>query len=170
MIFYNNDDQLSIPELYHEFSTLKFKENIFGSIKCLKLNVCFQVNIENIAIKNFFWSKCCVSNVMMYLLIEFIIVSHEGERDLVVSQYFLWCHDFFKKIIVWPSSHAYLITRPFYCKQKIYFIFSANKCKSLKGVNLSCLTCLMQWIKRFIFYFYHYFILVTFFDKWKEML
>ena len=53
MIFYNND-QLSIPELYHEFSTLKFKENIFGSIKCLKLNVYFQANIENIAIKNFF--------------------------------------------------------------------------------------------------------------------
>lgn len=94
MILYYNDDQLSIPELYHEFSTLKFKENIFGSIKCLKLNLFFQANIEDIAIKNSFWSKCCVSNGTMYLLIEFIIVSHEGESDLVSSQYFLWCHNF----------------------------------------------------------------------------
>lgn len=82
IILYYNDDQLSIPELYHEFSTLKFKANIFDSIKCLKLNVFFQANIEDMAIKNLFWSKCCVSNRTMYLLIEFIIVSHEGESDL----------------------------------------------------------------------------------------
>ena len=99
MILYYNDDQLSIPELYHEFSTLKFKENIFGSIKCLKLNLFFQANIEDIAIKNSFWSKCCVSNGTMYLLIEFIIVSHEGESDLVSSQYFLWCHNLKKKLL-----------------------------------------------------------------------
>lgn len=49
--------------------------------------------------KKLLWSKCCVSNVMMYPLIEFIIVSHEGESDLVVSQYFLWCHNFFKKLL-----------------------------------------------------------------------
>ena len=120
MIFYNNDDQLSIPELYHEFSTLKFKENTFGSIKCLKLNVCFQVNIENIAIKNFFWSKCCVSNVMMYLLIEFIIVSHEGERDLVVSQYFLWCHDFLNSQIF---KHLFPKKKTFISSEKKDFLF-----------------------------------------------